>query len=132
MANPRGCYVKGWDAVFSTHCEIKEDWSCSFADQKTELGAAGYGIELFLQDSEGSDLDDKVEELKEFTASVSLEDLKAASGSAGPRRGAWLDDRTDPNRYKTSRAREHKNPLTAAQLCERLQTPVCKISRFLP
>jgi hypothetical protein len=129
---PRRCYAKGWDPVFSKDREFKEDWAHSYVDQKRDIEADFcYGIDLFFDDFEESDPDDKFEELKKVAASASLEDLKAGSGSAGQRQGAWLDERSYPNRCITSRTREHKNPLTAAQLYKLLGTPVCEKS-FLP
>jgi hypothetical protein len=119
----RSCYAKHWDPAFSTDREFNEDWSRSFVDRKRDIGAVGEGIELFLQDVEDSDIDDKVEELKDFVAPVTLDDLKQGIGPAGHRRGAWLDERSI-----TSQTREHKNPLTATQLYQRLGTPVCKVS----
>jgi hypothetical protein len=110
--------------VFSTQREFKEDWTRSYVDQKRTIDAAWDGIELFYRDTDGSIPDCKVEELLEFASSLSLEDLKAGGGSAGQRRGAWLDERSSPNRCITSRIREHKNPLTAAELYERLRTRV--------
>jgi hypothetical protein len=89
-------------------------------DLKRKLGAAGEGIELFLQDIEDSDLD-KVEELKAFVAPVTLDDLKQGIGPAGYRCGAWLDERSI-----ASQTREHKNPLTATRLYNLLKIPVRK------
>jgi hypothetical protein len=116
----RSCYAKHWDPAFSTDRAFNEDWTCSFVDLKRKLGAAGEGIELFLQDIEDSDLD-KVEELKAFVAPVTLDDLQQGAGSAGQRLGAWLDERS-----LTSGMREHKNPLTATRLYNLLKIPVRK------
>ncbi|PMD29322.1 hypothetical protein L207DRAFT_593560 [Hyaloscypha variabilis F] len=109
---------KNWDRAFSKNREIKEDWLCSFVNQKRDLGAAGDGIEIFLQDFEGSDLDDKVEELKAFTASLPLQFLQDGIGSAGLRRSAWLDQRSI-----AGQKRGDENPLTATQLYESRQIP---------
>lgn len=111
---------KNWDRAFSKNREIKENWSRSFVDQKRDERTAGEGIEIFLQDTEDSGLDDRVVELKAFTAPVPLLHLKQGTGSAGLRHGAWLDERSI-----TSEKRNHKNPLTATQLCQRRQIPVC-------
>ena len=86
---------------------------------KREIGAAGNGIELFFQDFKGSDFDDKVEELKDFAALVTLKDLQEGVGSAGHRHGAWLDERS-----LTFEKRENKNPLSTTELYHRLQIPV--------
>jgi hypothetical protein len=121
---PLDCYAKEWDPVFSTDRDIKEDWSQSYVDQKRAILANFCdGIELFFRDSDASIPDCKVEELLEFAASLSLEDLKAGSGSAGLRRGSWLDERSSSD-CNTSAMREHKNPLTATQIYERLKTRV--------
>ncbi|PVH73236.1 hypothetical protein DL98DRAFT_56678 [Cadophora sp. DSE1049] len=99
----RSCYAKSWDPVFSTPREFNDDFPRSYTDKKRELGAAGDGIELFLLDDvEGSDPDDTVEELKKFTASVTLEDLNAASETTGQRQGAWLDVRSSLHSGNTS------------------------------
>lgn len=112
-----------WDRVFSTNREFKEDWSRSFVDQKRDIGAAGEGIEIFLQDYEDSGLDDKVEELMNFAAGVTLQQLEQGAESAGIRRGAWLDERS-----VTGEKRDHKNPLTATQLHQRRKVRVSTLN----
>jgi hypothetical protein len=130
---PRGCYAKGWDPVFSKDREFKEDWTHSYVDKKRNIdGDFCDGIDLFFEDFEEADSDDKFEDLKRVAAAASLEDLRAGSGSAGQRQGAWLDERSYPNRSITSRTREHKNPLTAAQLYKLLGIPVCEKSPLSP
>jgi hypothetical protein len=119
----RSCYEKHWDPTFAKDPEFNEDWPRSYVDWKRDIGAVGEGIELFLQDVEDSNLDDKVEELKTFVAPVTLEHLQQGVGPAGQRFGAWLDERSI-----AAQTREHKNPLTATQLYYRLGTPVCEIS----
>lgn len=128
---PRGWYAKKWDSIFSAPRDIKEDWSRSYVDKKRDIDAAGDGIELFFQDVEGSEPDDRVEKLKKYAASVSLDDLKAASGSVEAcQDSAWLDERSNSQRYITSRSRQHKNPLSAARLYKHLKTPVSGLSCF--
>jgi len=142
---PRDPYAKSWDPVFSTHREIHENWSRPYVDQKRTLGDSAWdGIELFFRDTDGYIPDCKVEELLRFVGSFSPKDLKASSGSVRQRRGAWLDERRSSrcnrciipglwepcNRCLTPEAREHKNPLTATELYERLRTPVCNWSFY--
>lgn len=110
--------------MFSTQRDFNEDWLNSYVEKKRKIGAIGDGVELFFQDCEGSDPDGKIGELKEFTAGVSLEDLQRGTGSAGQRQGAWIDERSYPNRRINSQTREHKNPACAAQLYQRLKIPV--------
>lgn len=114
----RSCYAKHWDPAFSTDRKFSEDCTRSFVDLKRELGAVGEGIELFLEDVQGFDLDGKIEELKALAPTVSLDDLQQGAGSAGQRFGAWLDERS-----LTSGMREHKNPLTATRLYNLLKIP---------
>jgi hypothetical protein len=117
----RSCYAKHWNPAFSTDRKFSEDCTRSFVDLKRELGAVGEGIELFLEDVQGFDLDGKIEELKALAPTVSLDDLQQGAGSAGQRLGAWLDERS-----LTSGMREHKNPLTATRLYNLLKIPVRK------
>jgi hypothetical protein len=65
-----------WDRVFSTNREFREDWSRSYVDQKRDIGGAGEGIEIFLEDYEDSGFADKAEELKAFAGPVTLRDLE--------------------------------------------------------
>ncbi len=110
--------------MFLTDRGIKEDWSWSWVDKKRAVhGDFCDGLELFLRDSDPSIPDIKIEELLEVAASFSLEELKAGVSSAGQRRGAWLDERSSPD-CSTSQTREHKNPLTATRLYERVKTRV--------
>ncbi len=112
--------------MFSTDRGFKEDWSRSWVDIKRAFQANFCdGLELFLRDYDASIPDIKTEELLEFAASFSLEDLKAGVGSAAWRRGAWLDERSSPD-CNISRTRDHKNPLTATQFYERVKTRVRK------
>jgi hypothetical protein len=121
------CFSKRWDPMFSTDRGFKEDWSRSWVDIKRAFQANFCdGLELFLRDYDASIPDIKIEELLEFAASFSLEDLKARVGSAGWRRGAWLDERSSPD-CSISRTRDHKNPLTATQLYERVKTRVRQV-----
>jgi hypothetical protein len=107
--------------VFSdTHRKIRMD-TVSFVDKQRSFGYIGEGIEIFLQDYEDSGLDDRVEELKAFSSSASLERLKAGSDMARPLYNAWLDERSVEG---IARTREHGNPLTATQLYECLRTSV--------
>jgi hypothetical protein len=118
------CFSKRWDPMFSTDRGFKEDWSRSYVDIKRAFQANFCdGLELFLRDYDASIPDSKIEELLEFAASFSPEELKAGVGSAGRRPGGWLDDRSSPD-GNTSRTREQKNPLTATQLYQHLKTPV--------
>jgi hypothetical protein len=118
------CFSKRWDPMFSTDRGFKEDWSRSWVEIKRAYHANFCdGLELFLQDDDASNSDSRIEELLEFAASFSPEELKAGVGSAGQRRGGWLDERSSPD-CNISRTREHKNPLTATQLYEHLKTPV--------
>jgi hypothetical protein len=117
----RSCYAKHWDLACLTDRNFNDDWTRSFVDLKRKLGAAGEGIELFLEDVQGFGLDDKFEELKALAATVSLDDLQQGVGPAGQRLGAWLDERS-----LTSGTREHKNPLTATRLYNHLKIPVRK------
>jgi hypothetical protein len=120
------CFTKRWDPMFSTDRGFKEDWSRSWVDFKRAIQANFCdGFELFLRDYDSSIPDSRIEELLEFAASLSPEELKAGVGSAGQRRGGWLDERSSPD-CDISRTREHKNPLTATQLYERLKTRVRK------
>jgi hypothetical protein len=120
----RSCYVKEWDPVFSKDRWFKDDQFRSYVDRKRELGEAGEGIELFFKDDQGFGLNGKVEELKAFAATVSLEDLKHGVGSAGQCLGALLDERS-----LISGTREHRNyPLTATQLYQRRKTSVSDMS----
>ena len=75
----------------------------------------------------------KSEELLEFAASFSLEELKAGVGSAAWRPGGWLDDRSSPD-GNISRTREQKNPLTATQLLPAFENTGMKVffSFFFP
>lgn len=120
----RDSYAKRWDPVFAKRQEFKEDWSRSYVQAKRAVGATYDGIELFFEDCERSVPDCKVEELREFCDDASLEDLKAGTCISGQQPSAWLDERSYPNRYISSQSRKHKNPLTATQLYERLNTPV--------
>jgi hypothetical protein len=121
------CFSKRWDPMFSTDRDFKEDWSRSWLDIKRVFQANFCdGLELFLRDYDDASIPDvKIEELLEFAGSFSLEELKARVGSAGWRRGAWLDERSSPD-CNISRTRDHKNPLTAPQLYERVKTRVRK------
>jgi hypothetical protein len=120
------CFSKRWDPMFSTDRGFKEDWSRSWVDIKRAFQANFCdGFELFLRDYDASIPDIKTEELLEFAATFSLEELKAGVGSAAWRRGAWLDERSSSD-CNISRTRDHKNPLTATHLYERVKTRVRK------
>lgn len=116
------CFSKRWDPIFSTDRGCKEDRPWVDVKRAIEANFCD-ALELFLRDTGPSIPDIKIEELLEFAASFSLEELKAGVLSAGQRRGAWLDERSSPD-GKTSRTREHKNPLTATQFYERVKTRV--------
>jgi hypothetical protein len=117
-----GLGPKRWDPNFTKKRDFKEKWSRSYLEQKREIEAAGDGIELFFRDSDLSIPGCKVEELEDFAAGVSLNDFKYGAQSGAQCKRAWLDERST-----TGEIREHKNPLTAAQLYERLKCQVCSL-----
>jgi hypothetical protein len=123
------CYKKYWDPVFSTDRNFKEDEP--YVEYKRGINADGDDFDIFLQDSEDSVPSSKVGEVKELCQDARLDDLKKGTGTAGTRRGAWLDDRSCPSMMSSSRCiRKYHNPLTATGLYQLLKESVCTSDDF--
>ncbi|KAH8821447.1 hypothetical protein F5884DRAFT_745770 [Xylogone sp. PMI_703] len=104
---------KRWCEVFFKDRGFKEDHS--FVESKISLDAAGDDISIFMQqfDETSSYL---MKEVEYFCNGASLADLKLGHGTAGHRRGAWIDD-------SGGYARKYQNPLCAAEIYQTLKIP---------
>jgi hypothetical protein len=125
-------HSKEWDSVFSKDRNFKEDKSN--LEWKRSINAEGDESNIFLQDSEDSVPSCKVEEVAEFCRGACFGGLESGAGTAGRRRGAWLDDRSytskvchcsnDGNLTRNGGFRGYENPLTATGLSRLLKAPV--------
>ncbi|KAH8588290.1 hypothetical protein B0O99DRAFT_693577 [Bisporella sp. PMI_857] len=119
--HPSDCYAKAWDPEFSEDRNFKEDKS--YVECKMGINADGDDFGIFLRDSEDSVPSSKVGEVEEFVRGACLDDLKSGAGTAGQRRGAWLDDRSTPCSTTTRCVREYERRLTATTLYRLLKLP---------
>lgn len=126
--HPSDCYAKEWSPRFSKDQNFKDDES--WVDIKRKLNAVGDDFGIFLEDVEGSVPCFQVKEVQEFCQGIRLEDLVAGAGTAGQRRGAWLDDRCSVcvTYNPSAPIRDYGNPLTATSLYQFLKKKVCDSS----
>jgi hypothetical protein len=117
-------FAKEWgdSLIAGRDPEGDSTYDTSYVDSKRDLDADYDGISLFLRDYDDSILL-HVEEVEEFCKDASLEDLVAAEGLAGSRRGAWLDDRSFSDETVGGFVREYSNPLSASSLYKCLKKP---------
>lgn len=128
--HPLDYYAKEWSRRFSKDQNFKEDGS--WVDSKRKMDAVGDEFGIFLEDAESSVPCPQVEEVQEFCQGIRLEDLVASAGTAGQRRGAWLDDRCSVRLTNSRTVREYGNPLTATSLYQALKVKVRDRTSSLP
>lgn len=115
-------YSKQWDPLFSTDRHFKEDES--YVQQKRLIDVdEDDDFAIFFTDFEES-VPSSVEEVLDFCQGACLRDLQSGVGVSGNQRGAWLDDRSRPTRDDSRCVRDYKNPLTAIELYQLLNTAV--------
>jgi len=124
MTSAPNFFTKEWDPVFSTNRDYKRE--IPWVELKRHINATGEDVGIFLEDFEVSVPSCKAEEVKEFCKGAHLADLESANGTAGQRRGAWLDDMASSHVQLSidQAVRKYPNPLTATGLYRSLKLPV--------
>jgi hypothetical protein len=123
--SPPRFLAKKWDSLFSKDRKPKEVGS-SYVQWKREIEGVGDHLDYFLLgDPKDSGPAGEYDDVKFFCEGACLEKLKSGAGAAGKLRGAILDDRScigsNGGRYATG----YNRPLTATELYEHLNKPVC-------
>jgi hypothetical protein len=105
-------FAKEW--VFSTNASPPP--VRAWVDYKRGVNAEGNGVNLFFQDYEDSEALCDLDEVRDFSEGVSLEELRSGAGAAGSHRAAWLDSRVLSNQAAGNMVKEYPNPLTPTAL----------------
>jgi hypothetical protein len=124
LAGSTTLLAKKWDPIFAKDRKPKEERP--YVKWKREIKAVGDHLDHFLVGAtDDSGPSGKVDDVKFFCKGACLETLKSGAGAAGKRRGAILDDRSCSSSKGGQCAREYNRPLTATELYEHLNKPVC-------
>jgi hypothetical protein len=116
--------VKKWDPLFAK--DRKPNEVGPYVQWKREMEAVGDHLDLFFSgDLEDSGPAGDFDDVKLFCEGTCLETLKSGAGAAGKRRGAILDDRSCAGSTGDRCEVQYNNPLSAMELYEHLNKPVC-------
>jgi hypothetical protein len=122
--SPPRFLVKKWDPLFAKNRKPHEVGP--YVQWKREMEAVGDHLDLFFsKDLEDSGPAGDLDDIKLFCEGACPETLKLGAGAAGKRRGATLDDRSCTGSTDDQCEARYNNPLSATELYEHLNKPVC-------
>ncbi|QDS70485.1 hypothetical protein FKW77_010069 [Venturia effusa] len=121
--------VKTWNPIFATSRQPRK--SEIWVDTKRSMNADGEESTLFLQDTAGSLIRRRFDEVRQFCEGAELVTLRAGRGDAGNKRNIWLDVRACSKDPRGGCLQQYPNPLTARLLYEKLKENTVRRDRTL-